>query len=220
MKIINILFLLLMFFCSVSRANYLMPGWISNGARGTEFESPEKACQAVAIGAGAGYSFANITQINGSTGYYCNLRNLANYPNVFTYALVEQAVCPVDPRWVTSYYASGLRYCKMFKMEILGANTTNALPSIHGPVEQTIRTSSIDGLEKNVHIVLKTMRGQTSAGYTNENGEISFLLVPPDIVGAQIEISASCLNCENSVNKTITVFPVNLESPKPQMCQR
>ncbi|WP_395024770.1 hypothetical protein [Comamonas odontotermitis] len=207
--------------CRVSNANYLVPGWVSNGAKGQEFESPESTCKAVASNAGSEWSYASIAKIKDSTGYYCNLFNPNNYPQVGVYALVEQATCPTDPRWVTSYFSDGIRYCKMFNINISGPNVTNALPSKNGPITQSIKITSVDGVEKNVHVVLRTRIGQTVAGYTDDDGEVSFIVVPSDLVAAMIEISASCLHCENTASKTITVLPTDLNQlEEPQMCRR
>lgn len=188
-----------------------MPGWVSNGASGQEFEFPEEACKAVAKNAGGSWSYSGISQINGSTSYYCNLYNPNNAPSISVYAIIKQALCPGDPRWVTSYHDNKTRYCKMFEINIYGPSETNTLPSVNGPIAQTIKVTSIDGFEKNVNVILRTKIGQTVAGYTNDDGEISFIFVPPEFIGAKIDVAASCSHCEGTVSKTIIVWPAQLK---------
>lgn len=113
--------------------------------------------------------------------------------------------------------------CAPYLINIEGQSATQALPAVVGPIEQrvTIKHGSrpLEGFYASITIHdASTVSTVSHAGHTDGAGNYNFLYVPPYFRSAEVEISASCIQCANIATKTIHIL--NIESEEPQMCRR
>jgi len=116
-------------------------------------------------------------------------------------------------------------YPQKFNIDISGPSETHSLPSLSGPIDQTIKVTGEEGPAKNWSVSLKSIDQNGIASYaggtTNEQGIYEFTYVPSYVKGANVKLIASCTQCLNIAEKTITVLPTDLnQSEEPQICRR
>ncbi|WP_460554325.1 carboxypeptidase-like regulatory domain-containing protein [Comamonas piscis] len=119
--------------------------------------------------------------------------------------------------------------CLPITISIEGASSTMALPSVIGPIIQTVKTKKGDAPLPNYQIEfylknLITNQLVSTRRNTDENGEYAFTYVPP-YFSTQIEMNAKCSNCLNEAFKQIVVLSGNFQLDHPseqdsQMCWR
>ncbi|CAB5703227.1 Uncharacterised protein [Delftia tsuruhatensis] len=133
--------------------------------------------------------------------------------------LVEDA-CPVDQTQANSVVDDS-RVCKKkvpIEIEIRGGDSTEALPSLAGPVVQAIilKRKNLPVAGESVSIVLREngVRSQSQMGTTDEAGRLEFKYVPPFMRSTNVEVEVSCYECIGPVYKNIYVHN------GPQMCHR
>lgn len=107
-------------------------------------------------------------------------------------------------------------------ISIDGASFTHALPSLDGPVTQTVTVTSNSDSSKlwPVRITLleeNSASPQTISGSTDSSGVFQFSYVPPYLKGTSVEVQASCGGFnDNYVSKKIAVLS---SQDVPQMCR-
>lgn len=119
--------------------------------------------------------------------------------------------------------------CLPITISIEGPSSTMALPSVIGPIIQTVKTKKGGAPLPNYQIEFYLKNPITNQVVftrrdTDENGEFAFTYVPP-YLSAQIEMHASCNNCLNEASKQIMVISDDSQSNEslqkdPQMCRR
>lgn len=114
----------------------------------------------------------------------------------------------------------------VYRVEINGGSSTNALPSIAGPISQKLIITrngdpfpmmpvSIKLTDTQIKVVVNT------SGTSDENGEFAIDYIPPYFRTANIDVEARCRDCSNVVTKTITVIGNEVDLiDQPQMCRR
>ena len=136
-----------------------------------------------------------------------------------------QANGPINPVYKQKIEPSGLLSCNRYTIGVSGPSSTSALPSQVGPIDQVVTIKSEDGpVASEVFSVEMRVNGViagASPQITDKNGKSVITYTPPYFYGLTVDLTASCVYCENTSSKTITVLPVDVnQSEEPQMCRR
>lgn len=145
-----------------------------------------------------------------------------------SYNLQKQFFCPTGAQGPYKTDDDDYRFCvypQKFQISILGPSETQALPSLTGPIKQTIKINGEDGPAKNWGVTVKMVNEKGEASYaggsTNAQGIYEFYYVPPYFKGGHVDLSASCTGCESPAQKNITIMPtLSDQLEEPQMCRR
>lgn len=118
--------------------------------------------------------------------------------------------------------SSEFRYKPERCTSIEGLSVTKALPSLAGPILQTITLTRDGSPAKNYSVPIKMQDRKSQAiqqivGVTNDSGVFEFLYVPPYYYSTTIDLSVDCFECDAPLRKEIIV--IEAESP-PLLCLR
>lgn len=158
------------------------------------------------------------------SGSMCDVIS-STYSNSYTQE--KQFSCPSGAQGPFKNDDDDYRFCaypQKFKIDISGPSETQALPSLMGPIKQTVTVvgDNVPAKKWGVQIKIIDEKGVTSygGGSTNEQGIYEFLYVPPVAQASRVDLSATCSNCE-TVSKSITVLPTDFQiTDESLMCRR
>lgn len=195
------------------------------------YETPKKACDSFAaqmIYYPNAIATVIIPEDPGYSGRWCAISNSVTgegYPSTYTYA-----TCPANSmlspglvcQCMYGYFAEG-DSCTPPTIEISGASSTRALPSLVGPITQIVSVTHNGSPKESVGVdVVFQVAGSSVTrgigGKTKADGTYEFLFVPPYFEKTTVTLTASCATCSNTDSKTIDVLSSELE--EPQMCRR
>lgn len=114
----------------------------------------------------------------------------------------------------------------IYRVEINGVASTNALPSMVGPISQKLIVTRNGDPFSMMPVSIKLTDTQTkvivnTSGTSDENGEFAIDYIPPYFRTANIDVEARCRDCSNVATKTITVIGNEVDLiDQPQMCHR
>ncbi|MDR2335185.1 MAG: carboxypeptidase-like regulatory domain-containing protein [Burkholderiaceae bacterium] len=106
--------------------------------------------------------------------------------------------------------------CVAHNIRIDGPSVTNALPSLVGPILQTVTVDLGGEPAPGILVELRSSRlGEMNftsfTGVTDENGEFEFQYIPPFSQSINIKLTAQCATCENVASKNIRVLAVDFD---------
>lgn len=218
--------LVLVFLSQSAQAEKLIPGWIWN--QSPEFGTPEEVCQyAISMNTDptSTWRFKDATYYNSERSRYCRAYRNNDMVNIYIYTVVSQKECPTIPAYVMKIEPSGLLSCNRYTIGVSGPSSTSALPSQVGPIDQVVTITSEDGpVASEVFSVEMRVNGViagASPQITDQNGKSVITYTPPYFYGLTVDLTTSCVYCENTASKSITVLPTDVnQSEEPQMCRR
>lgn len=122
---------------------------------------------------------------------------------------------PPDCKCVAPYFEKD-GICVAHNIEIDGPSITNALPSLVGPVLQTVTVDLGGEPAPGILVEVRSSRAgemnfTSFTGVTDQNGEFEFQYVPPFSQSVNIKLTAQCSTCENVASKNIRVLAVDFD---------
>ena len=103
------------------------------------------------------------------------------------------------------------------EISITGPNSTQALPSLTGPIKQTVNVTRLGNAQPNVVVTIQQRNfpqagTQTVSGVTDNAGEFHFIYIPPYWKTSVAEITAKCAQCDKDAVKEISVIDAESQS--------
>lgn len=102
------------------------------------------------------------------------------------------------------YQSFAIKFDCTYRISLSGPSSTKALPA--GPaLPQTATVTSNGAPVANRAVSISTSSGTAISGYTNAEGVFQFTYKPPLLLPIEDKLTATCADCSNKAEKTITV---------------
>lgn len=186
--------------------------------------TPQEACEGVLAQNPIGLEdYVYSHYMDDWVGKRCALESISN-PGSYTRIWIGYPVyrCPMKSSYSTllmgcvcnnGFFVEG-QACTPPIISIDGASSTQALPSVIGPIRLKISITHNGHGKKSMQFMLRiqeegSINSNTISGVVDENGAFEFIYVPPYFKNAVVKLTASCSTCINVAAKSVEVVGVS-----------